>query len=307
MPKDLYKILGVSRGASAEEIQKAYREQARKHHPDLNPDDEKAKERFQEIQSAYEVLNDPEKRKNYDRFGDAHERMGGQGPTAGPFRDVDLNDIFGAGSGGGPGGFADLFRQFSQGGGARASRGPSRPKGRNLRHEVIIPFNTSVLGGETPVGIVEPDGSQKTISIKIPAGIEDGKKIRLRGQGDPSPRGGEPGDLLVTVRVGTHPCYRRDGLNLEVSVPVTLTEAARGAKVDVPTPKGTISLTVPPGTSGGKRLRVRGLGIESDGKKGDLFAEIQVRIPDNLSDEEIALLEQIEARRTSDPRGDLSW
>lgn len=307
MAKDLYEILGVSRGASAEEIQKAYREAARKNHPDLNPDDDRAKQRFQEVQSAYEVLNDPEKRKNYDRFGDSFEQMGGQ-PGAGPnpFQDVDLNDIFGGGAGGG--GFSDIFRQFAQGGqrGGRAQRRPAR--GRNLSHEVMVSFESSVLGGEVPVGVVDADGRQKTINIKIPAGIEDGKKIRLRGQGESSPQGGEPGDLLVTVRVGAHPSYRRQGLDLEVKVPITLLEAALGGKVDLPTPKGTISLKIPPKTSSGKRLRVRGLGIEtSDGKKGDLFAEVQIVLPDDLDEGSMELLKSIERRRRSDPRADLKW
>lgn len=317
MAKDFYKILGIERGASADEIQKAYRKAARENHPDLNPDDKSAKERFQEVQSAYEVLNDPEKRQMYDRYGDAYEQMGGGGPGAGrgrpgagpnPFEDVDLSDIFGGGAGGG--GFADLFRQFSQGaggGGAQSARRAPRPKGRNLRHEVTVSFHTSVVGGEVPVGVVEPNGAQKTINIKIPAGIEDGKKIRLRGQGEPSPRGGEPGDLLVTVRVGSHPCYRRIGNDLEISVPITLTEAALGGKVDVPTPKGTISLTIPPGTNSGKRLRVRGLGIETDKKKGDLFAEVQIVLPPNLSAEAKELLEKVEAERTVDPRENLKW
>lgn len=306
MAKDLYKTLGVSRGASADEIQKAYREAARKNHPDLNPGDEKAKERFQEIQSAYEVLNDPDKRQKYDRYGDSFDRMGG-GPGGGPnpFQDVDLNDIFG---GGGGGGFSDLFRQFSQGGaGPQTQRRAPRPKGRDLRHEVMVSFHTSVLGGDADVGVVDGSGAQKTINIKIPAGIEDGKKIRLRGQGEPSPRGGEAGDLLVTVRVGAHPCYKRDGLNLEVDVPVTLTEAAKGAKVDVPTPKGTISLTIPPGTSSGKRLRVRGLGVESGDRKGDLFAEIQITLPESLDEGALALLEQIEEQRGEEPRSELKW
>ena len=172
----------------------------------------------------------------------------------------------------------------------------------------MVSFHTAVLGGEAPVGVVDGQGGQKTINIKIPAGIEDGKKIRVRGQGEPSPRGGEPGDLLVTVKIGAHPHYRRNGSDLEVTVPVTLTEAALGAKVDVPTPKGTISLTIPPNTNSGKRLRVRGLGIEqANGKKGDLFAEVQISMPEKLDADAIELLKQIDERRTGDPRDGLKW
>ena len=316
MAKDLYEILGIRRGASADEIQKAYRKAARKYHPDLNPDDDSAKERFKEVQSAYEVLNDPQKREMYDRYGDSFERMGGSGGPGGPgggpnpFQDVDLNDLFGGqggGPGGGMGGFADLFRQFTGGGGGPHRRRQPAPRGRNLRHEVLVSFETCVLGGAVPLQIREPDGSQKTINVKIPAGIESGKKIRLRGQGENSPRGGQPGDLLVTVKVGTHPSYRRNGRDLEVTVPITLLEAATGGKVDVPTPKGTISLTIPAGSNSGKRLRVRGLGIEASGGKGDLFAELQIVMPQTLKDSDIELIRQIEQSRQDDPRADLKW
>lgn len=308
MAKDLYKILGVSRSASSDEIQKAYREAARKYHPDLNPDDN-AKERFQEIQSAYEVLNDPQKRQSYDRFGEAYTNRGGPGGGANPFQDMDLNEMFG--QGGGAGGFADILKQFTQGGGGAhpgTRQDPRSMRGKDLQHEILVAFHTAVLGGETELSVQENRGKQKTINIKIPAGIEDGKKIRVRGQGSLSPRGGPRGDLIVTVKIGSHPHYRRNGSDLEVSVPITLEEAALGAKVDVPTPKGTISLTIPPRTSSGKRLRVRGMGIESgNGKKGDLFAEVQIVLPENLSDESIELLKQIEQSRKADPREDLKW
>lgn len=316
MAKDFYKILGVSRGASADDIQKAYRVAARKYHPDLNPDDKTAKERFQEVQSAYEVLNDPDKRQMYDRYGDSFDKMGAGGPAGGgpgnPFQDVDLNDIFGGAASGG-GGFADLFRQFTQGG-AGGPRGNSRrnaapARGKDLRHEVMISFHTAVLGGEAPVTFRDTEGRHKTITIKIPAGIEDGRKIRLRGQGEPAPRrGGKPGDLLVTVRVGAHPCYRRQGDDLEVTVPITLLEAVEGAKVDVPTPKGTISLTIPPKSVSGKRLRVRGMGVDAqNGKKGDLLAEVQIVLPERIDDSTLELLRQVEATRRSNPREDLKW
>lgn len=308
MAKDLYEILGVSRGSSADEIQKAYREAARKFHPDLNPDDD-AKQRFQEIQAAYEVLNDPEKRKSYDRYGSTGHMGGGGGPN--PFQDVDLNDIFGGAAGGG-GGFADIFRQFTQGGaGARRQRphpGRGAARGNNVQHEILVSFHTAVLGGETEVSIQDGRGGYKKINIKVPAGIDTGKKIRVRGQGEPSPMGGEPGDLLVTVNVGAHPSYRRNGNDLELDVPITLTEAVLGAKVDVPTPKGTISLTVPPKTSSGKRLRVRGMGIElADGTKGDLFAEMQIVLPAEIDDEALELLKRIDEANETNPREDLKW
>ena len=165
-----------------------------------------------------------------------------------------------------------------------------------------------MLGGEVPISFVDGQGNQKTLTVKIPAGIADGKKIRLRGQGSPAGRGGKPGDLLVTVRTSPHPCYRRIGNDLEVNLPISLTEAAAGAKIDVPTPKGTIALTIPPGTSSGKRLRVRGLGVEpANGKPGDLFAEVQVMVPQELTPDEIESIRQIESKRYVNPRAKLIW
>lgn len=311
MPKDLYEVLEVSRGASSDEIQKAYRELARKYHPDLNQEDRNAKAKFQEVQSAYEVLNDADKRRKYDQYGHSFENMGGGGGGGGgaqsPFGNVDFEDILRS-QGGGAGGFSDLFKQFTGGGGPSGRRQQAAPqRGGDLRHEVLVPFETGVLGGELPVGIVEPNGTKKTISIKIPAGISDGKKIRLRGQGE-KPRGVPPGDLLVTVKIGSHACYRRSGNDLEVTVPITLLEAAEGGAVDVPTPKGTISLKIPANTSSGKRLRVRGLGIETaDGKKGDLFAEVQIVLPEVLDDAALELIRQLEKDRSQDPRTELQW
>lgn len=305
MARDLYEILGVSRRASQQEIQDAYRQLARKYHPDLNQDDKSAKAKFQEVQSAYEVLNDADKRKKYDQFGESYDQMGGGG-GANPFGNVDINDLFG----GQGGGFSDIFKHFAGGsGGAGAGRGPSRQprQGRNFQHEVTVSFVTAVLGGEVPVGIVDELGDSKTINIKVPAGIEPGKKIRLRGQGE-QVRGGQAGDLLVTVKVGGHPCYRRNGNDLELNVPITLLEAVSGATVDVPTPKGTIALKIPPRTNSGKRLRVRGLGIEtSDGKKGDLFAEVQIVLPEQIDDAALELIKQLEQGREADPRADLKW
>ena len=316
MAKDLYKILGVPRSASAEEIQKAYRESARKFHPDLNPDDESAKKKFQEVQSAYEILNDADKRKMYDRYGSSFEQMnggGGGGPGRGgpnPFQDVDLSEIFGSGQGGA---FADLFKHFAEGGGGpqpqRRSRRPAGPKkGGDRQHTVMVSFHDAVLGGEAPLPIIDANGDGKTLSIKVPAGISSGKKIRLRGQGDPGTHGGKTGDLIVTVTVGGHPFFRRTGNHLEIDVPITLVEAAKGGKVDVPTPKGTISLTVPANAHSGQRLRIRGMGVETQsGEKGDLFAVLQIVLPGELDETQIELLQQVEATRDSDPRADLKW
>ena len=308
MDEDYYNILGVGRKASADEIQKAYRKLAGKYHPDVNPDDESAKARFQQIQTAYDVLSDSKKRELYDQYGSGFESMAG-GPTGGGWThtgtgtEFDFGQFFGGREGGYEGEFGDIFRRFT--GGRPRTR---RARGADLRHEIEVPFRQAISGGEAQLTVQRPSGKVETITVKIPAGIEDGKTIRLRGQGEPSPQGGNPGDLLIRVRVAAHPCFRRQGKHLEVRVPVTLAEAALGAKVDVPTPRGTITLTVPAGTSSGKRLRVKGHGVQpTKGSAGDLFAEIEIVLPQVLDDESAQLVRQLDAANKLVPRKDLRW
>ena len=319
MPQDFYQTLGVARGATSEEIQKAYRKLARKHHPDANPDDAKAKEKFKQVQEAYDVLSDDEKRKLYDRFGHDYERVAAAGGEAGGrtwsgggpgganvhFEEVDLNDLFG---GGDAGGFSEFFRHFSGGppGGGR-SRGPRAVRGADLHHDVTIPFEKSITGGEVELKIIRGGGKRETIVAKIPPGIENGKSIRLRGQGEKGQAGGPAGDLLITVGVSSHEHFRRDGKNLIVTVPVTLLEAAEGAKVDVPSPKGTVTVTIPPNTSSGKRLRLKGLGVDDKKSAGDLLAEVEIVLPPDMTPEDVEALRQIDSRHTQDPRGHLRW
>ncbi len=321
MAEDYYKTLGLQRDASQDEIRKAYRELARKYHPDMNPDDKTAKTKFQEVQTAFDVLDDAEKREMYDRYGSSFETYGGgqQGganwggqPGGGGFRfeDIDLEQVFGGRFGGAPGGgFADMFGQSAGGpraGGRKRARRPSR--GADVQHELTIPFNMAVTGGEVEIGLKRRSGKSETISVKIPSGIEEGKKIRLRGQGEPAAQGGTPGDLLLTVRVSAHPCFRRQGNQLHVKLPVTLAEAALGAKVDVPTPKGTVSLRVPPGTSSGTKLRIKAHGVApAKGPAGDLLAEIQVVLPDKLDEESREMIRKIAEKSPSDPRTSVKW
>ena len=311
MDEDYYRILSVSRQASEADIQKAYRSLARKYHPDVNPDDTAAKDKFQQIQRAYEVLSDSEKREMYDRYGSSFESMGAGG--GGNQQEFDFSQIFGAhpgaGSAGFEGGFGDIFRQFA-GGAPRSASGhaPPRPqRGANIRHELEVPFRSAVIGGEARLNIKRPNGKVESISVKIPAGIESGKTIRLREQGEPSPNNGKSGDIMITVRVAPHPYFQRRGNNLELQVPVTLAEAALGAKIDVPTPNGTITLTVPPSTSSGKRLRVKGHGIQSKKNSGDLYAEIQIVLPKTIDDESAGLIRQLSERQPMNPRADLQW
>lgn len=325
MAKDYYSTLGISRTASPDEIQKAYRKLARKYHPDMNPDDATAKKKFQEVQSAFEVLSDADKRKRYDQFGsdfDAAGAAGGgghpggwryttsSGPQTYPFDVNDLSDLFGGGGGAaeGGGGFADLFKQFNRGRGSRRAQRPAAERGNDLKHELTIPFASAVLGGEAALTVQRHDGKLESIKVKIPVGIDDGKKIRLRGQGEPGSGDGPAGDIVLTIRVSPHPQFRRTGNRLDVRVPVTLAEAIQGAMVDVPTPHGTISLKVPPNTSSGRRLRIKGHGVRpANQPAGDLFAEIEIELPENLTEEERKQLAEISNRHPQQVRTELRW
>jgi DnaJ-class molecular chaperone len=323
MAADHYATLGVSKSASPEDIQKAYRKLARKYHPDMNPDDATAKKKFQEVQSAFEVLSDADKRKRYDQFGPNFEQMAGgpasggrggwrytttSGPQTYPFDINDLGDIFGGGGAEaeGGGGFADLFKHLNRGRGGR--RATAAARGEDIQHEMEIPFATAVLGGEAAISVQRADGDVETIKVRIPAGIEDGKKIRLRGQGGQGSGSGQAGDILLTIHVSPHPHFRRAGNRLEVRVPITLAEAAQGGKIDVPTPHGVVTLTLPPNTSSGKRLRIKGQGVKPVNQPaGDLFAEIQVVLPGELTEAERQQLAEVSHRHPQHPRSELRW
>jgi DnaJ-class molecular chaperone len=323
MAEDYYKTLGVKRDASQAEIQKAYREMARKHHPDMNPDDKNAKRKFQQIQAAFDVLNDREKRENYDRYGSAFEGASGRPPRGWPpgnqtpggetefhFDDDSFAQVFGDRmSGGAPEGLGDIFRHFQEAAGAKTRRGGGAARrGADIAAETEIPFQVAVTGGEVQLSIPKATGKVDTLTVKIPAGIEDGKKIRLRGQGEPGGRKGAPGDLLITVHVAPHSSFQRQGNQLYVKVPVTLAEAALGAKVDVPTPTGVVSLRIPAGTSSGTKLRIKGRGVPShNGEGGDLLAEVQIVIPKDLATTEQQLIEDLDHRHPMNPRAKLRW
>ncbi|MEZ6137786.1 MAG: J domain-containing protein [Pirellulaceae bacterium] len=318
MAQDYYKTLGVSKSATQDEIQKAYRKLARQYHPDLNPDDKAAQQKFKEIQHAYDVLSEPEKRDMYDQLGPDFEKMGpggGGNPFAGG---QGFEQIFG---GAGPGGFqfdgdlGDLFRQFGGAGGPGGGRARSAPpsKGRDLTSELTVPFSTAVLGGQASITVMRA-GKPESIQLKIPPGVDTGKKMRLRGQGEPGPRGGAAGDLIVTLTVASHPFFKRSGSNLELRLPVTVGEAAFGATVDVPTPNGKVALKIPAGSGSGKRLRIKGQGVFSpSGPPGDLFVELQLKLPDScstpdtMSDQTKQAIEHIEQLYQASPRSSILW
>ena len=332
MADDYYKTLEVGKTASAEEIKKSYRNLARKYHPDLNQDDPKAKEKFQKLQEAYDVLSDATKRKQYDQFGSGFEQMGGAGQGGFNWGGQGQGNPFGGGVGGfnwsnmgGHGGqgnqaefdINDLLGMFGGGGGAspfdgggrRRQRRPSGPsKGSDLQHEITVPFNTAIMGGDYEISVQRPGNSPERVTIKIPVGITDGKKIRLREQGNPAPTpNGKPGDLILTVKVAAHPNFERRGDQLYVTVPITLQEAVQGAKIEVPTPKGMISVTVPPGATSGTKLRLKGCGIQKPSGATDLFAELSVALPKQWSQHDRELIEKLDTPYPDPPRKNLVW
>ncbi len=317
--RDYYDVLGVSRSATEGEIKKAYRRLARKYHPDVTGNDKAAAEKFKEVQEAYDVLNDPEKRKVYDQFGHAGTGGGGGAPGGGgAWRSYtwksgvpngggfDFSDLFGGMGGGRRGrgsmGIEDLFEQFARRGqgGYGGGEYEEEVRGEDIQHSVQIGFEEAVRGTtrEIVTAVQQSDGGrrQERLSVKIPAGIADGGKIRLRGKGQPGP-GGNSGDLILTVRVAEHPYYTREGKDLVLEAPLTFEEAAVGTKIEVPTLQGPTMVTIPPGSSSGRKLRLRGKGIEhKDGTKGDLYLKLKIVPPAALDEESKDLLRKFTER-----------
>jgi molecular chaperone DnaJ len=363
--KDYYQVLGVAEDAEADAIKKAYRKLARKYHPDANPDDPTAEERFKAISEAYRVVSDPEKRKQYDAMRSAGARAGyggagggfggyGQPGAGGEWRTIDLEDMAGVGG-------LDLGELFASIFGGRRPRGAAAPqprKGADRRLDVRVSFQVAALGGRieirvplevectrcegrgaepgTPVEtcpqcggsgsvslvqggfavqrpcprcygrgtlIQEPctkcrgEGSvteRKRVKVRIPALTEDGHRIRMRGQGEPGPAGGPPGDLILTVRVKPDRFFRREGLDIHCTVPISIVQAMLGTKIRVRTIHGTkVEVRVPPGTQNGTRLRLKGQGLAGEEAQGDQYVEIQVKVPEKLSEEEREIVEQL--------------
>lgn len=301
MEKDFYAVLGVPKDADDATIKKAYRKLARQHHPDQNQGNAAAETRFKEIGEAYSVLSDPEQRRQYDAVramaGGARFAAGPGGAGAGGFEDI-MGAMFGGGQGAGRGGprvrytqsgsgagFEDILGSMFGAGGRTAygSAGPTGftapTPGADIAAQVTLPFRAAVQGTTAELQV-----NGRTIMARIPAGINDGKKIRLRGKGRPGVSGGPPGDLVVTVHVAPHPVWTLDGNDLRMSVPVTFSEAALGTTLEVPTlDGGTVRLKVPPGTPSGRALRVKGRGVQTAKATGDLLVTVQVAVPQKLS------------------------
>jgi molecular chaperone DnaJ len=377
LEKDFYKVLGVDKGAPADEIKKKYRKLARELHPDKNPGDAKAEECFKEVSEAYDVLSDDKKRAEYDEARTLFASGGGFGRPSGGFgapggfgggTAYDFGDVFGTDEGG----LGDILGGiFNRGrGGGRRAQAPRR--GQDVESEITLGFNDALEGVTVPLrlasdaacdschgtgaragtvprvcpncqgsgqttrnaggfafaepctacagrGLIVDDPcpscrgsgrgvSTRTVQARIPAGVKDGARIRLKGKGAPGERGGPNGDLYVVVHVTSHPVFGRKGDNLTVTVPVTFAEAALGSQVTVPVPGGgTVTLKIPAGTANGRTFRVKGKGVpRKDGTRGDLLATVEVRVPSGLSDEAREALEHFaQASGEEDPRKDL--
>jgi len=287
--RDLYDILGVARTATADEIKRAYRKLAKRYHPDVNPGDKAAEERFKEFSAAFEVLSDPKRRQLYDEFGPDSLRTGFDAKRAEEYRryrsqgippgsvPFDFGDFQTVDVGGGAFDFSSIFGEiFGQGG--RGRRGQPVPaEGAHAESELEVSLREAVLGGERELRI-----DARTLRVKIPAGVTDGSQIRLGGQGRPGQHGGRPGDLYLQVRLAEHPLLRREGRDLTIDLPVTIPEAVDGAEVTLPTFEGPVRFRVPPGAQSGKRIRLRGKGLPDlrGGARGDLYAVVRIVLPE---------------------------
>ncbi len=302
--QDFYQTLGVSRTASADEIRKAYKKLAKENHPDAKPGDNSAAERFKAASAANEVLSDPEKRKAYDQFGEnyKHFKPGGPHPHggAGP---IDLGDLFGQGD-------IDLSDLLGGafGGGGRGRRstwsGPRPQQGADMQSSIQITFETAANGVEYELRVKHASGTS-VLTVKIPPGIRDQGVVRLAGQGQPGIAGGPPGDLLVTVNVAPHRYFQRDGSDLLLDVPITITEATLGAKIDVPTlNEGLVTVTIPPGAASGAKLRLRGKGFPDHRTKhnGDQLLTIKIVPPKNPSADVEILMKRLAELTQQEPR-----
>jgi molecular chaperone DnaJ len=338
--KDYYAILGVKKSASAEEIRKAFRKLARKYHPDVNPGNKTAEEKFKTLSEANDVLSDPKKRKIYDQVGfysdnidaataEAYARGGGSGFGAGGFGgfpgaggnarggqrevhfDFDNFDMGQAGAGGRGGGFRDILSSIF-GGAAAQQAEPAAMGGTDLEYQVSIPFWEAIRGGSVKLNIQRPGSNGQMVTepveFRIKPGTREGQRIRLAGKGNPGMRGAQAGDLYLVVHIDPHPVFRRDGDDIYLTLPVMPWEAALGAKVDVPTIDGRAQLRIPQGTQSGQKLRMREKGVKSATREsgvGDQIVEIKIVVPSVQDVRAKELWQQLQKLQPEDPRAEL--
>jgi curved DNA-binding protein len=331
MPKrDYYEVLGLGKTATTEEIRRAHRKLVRQFHPDVNKNNKAAEEKFKEVQEAYDVLSDEHKRKAYDQFGHA-------GPQAGPGPggvDPSMYEAYRRaqqgggrqqwGSGGvtvedldmGDAGFGDIFEQlFGAGAGAGGRAGGGRSRGRapqpppmpgsDIEYPISLSFEDAARGITLPLQI-RRGGQMESIEIKVPPGVKDGSRVRIKGKGDQGTNG-QNGDLYIITSIHPHPYFRRDGLDVLVDVPISLYEALLGTKVEVPTLDGPVTLTIPPGTSSGSKMRIKGRGIERGKEKGDEHVVIKIIVPKDLDASDKEAIAKLQEKHPINARADVKW
>ncbi len=316
MAQDFYGELGVARDASADDIKKAYRKLASKLHPDKNPGDDKAEQRFKAVNRAYQTLSDPEKRSLYDEFGEDALREGFDAEAARAYKRAagaggrvrfsrggggGWEEIFTGQGGGAAGGFGDLFGDLFRG---RSAGRRTAMKGSDVLSEVTVDFASAIAGAELKLRV--QDGSEE-VTVRVPPGAGDGDKVRVPGHGQPGMFGGPPGDLVLVIRVKPHPHFERDGLDLYLDLPVTVREAYSGAKVRVPTPIGDVTLTVPKHAQSGQVVRLKRRGVKRQTDTGDLYVRFLVKLPDVDSDEVEKAIDTLEEATTSDVRAGIRF
>jgi curved DNA-binding protein len=326
MAKDFYKILGVERKADEKEIKKAYRKLARRHHPDVNPNDKGAETKFKAINEAFQVLSDTEKRAAYDQFGDDYDKYGpvpngaaagaayGNAGRGGYASGVNIEDLFNqasrqragvaSGAARGEADHGDVFGGIF----GRRARGPQ--KGEDVEQTLEISLPESVKGTQRALKLTISDphsGKSETrnVTVKIPAGVREGARVRVAGQGASSDNGGPNGDLFLAIKIAPHPVWKRDGDNLSIEVPVSLSEAALGATIEVPTQSGSVQLKIPAATQSGQKFRLSGRGVATkSGTSGDQYVVIKIAVPKELSARERELMEELASLRPDEARRD---
>jgi curved DNA-binding protein len=327
--RDYYEVLGVNRSASDAEIKNAYRKLAKRFHPDRNKGDKEAEVRFKEVQEAYDVLSDKEKRRQYDQFGQVGVEAGPGGQTywqAGPgggytrvytsgpggieFDLGDLEGLFG-------GGLGNIFERFGRQGAARRQdqRRPRRPpqQGGDVEHEVTLDFEQAIHGTTLEVDLSRTGkwgrSDKETIKVRIPPGVRPGQRIRVRGKGQTGSAGAPPGDMYIVCRIREHPYFKRIGGDIFLDVPITISEACLGAKIEMPTIDGRTVVTIPPGTSSGTKLRLKGKGVmdPKTNTRGDQFAVVRIVPPPALSERQRKLIAELQSESDFNPRRSLNW